>query len=209
MLAKTWNLAYPKGFRTEKERLDIAKIAAKIKVEPFIPSDKKAREIMEESKQKGKDEECENVNPVQVDQNDSFEEIKVLLSKEVEVVAEEFEKDDDSNGHIDFIYSMANLRSLNYKLNPMDWVTTKIKAGRIVPALSTTTTAIAGLQTLELIKYLASLEISQVRNTFLNLAVPIIQLSEPGEPLKVHIKEGLSFTVWDKWEVKCSQKTTL
>lgn len=52
---------------------------------------------------------------------------------------------------------MANLRSLNYKLDPMDWVTTKLKAGRIVPALSTTTTSIAGLQTLELIKYIASL----------------------------------------------------
>lgn len=30
---------------------------------------------------------------------------------------EEFEKDDDSNGHIDFIYSMANLRAINYKLD--------------------------------------------------------------------------------------------
>jgi hypothetical protein len=52
---------------------------------------------------------------------------------------------------------MANLRALNYKLEPMDWVTTKIKAGRIVPALSTTTTSIAGLQTLELIKYMANI----------------------------------------------------
>lgn len=75
---------------------------------------------------------------------------------------------------------MANLRSLNYKLEPMDWVTTKIKAGRIVPALSTTTTSIAGLQTLELIKYMANIPLEQMRNTFLNLAVPLIQLSEPG-----------------------------
>lgn len=34
--------------------------------------------------------------------------------------AEEFEKDDDSNGHIDLIYSMANMRSLNYELEYMD-----------------------------------------------------------------------------------------
>jgi hypothetical protein len=43
---------------------------------------------------------------------------------------------------------MANLRSLNYKLDEMDWITTKLKAGRIVPALATTTTCVAGLQTL-------------------------------------------------------------
>jgi hypothetical protein len=40
---------------------------------------------------------------------------------------------------------MANIRASNYKLDPMDWLTVKIKAGRIVPALATTTSAIAGL----------------------------------------------------------------
>ncbi len=58
---------------------------------------------------------------------------------------EEFEKDVDTNFHIDFIYSMANIRAENYALQQMDWITTKIKAGRIVPALATTTAAIAGL----------------------------------------------------------------
>ena len=59
--------------------------------------------------------------------------------------AETFEKDNDSNFHIDFMYSMANCRSLNYKLDPMDWINVKLKAGRIVPALATTTASIAGL----------------------------------------------------------------
>lgn len=107
--------------------------------------------------------------------------IHELHSKDEAISPEEFEKDDDANGHIDFIYSMANLRSRNYKLDPMDWVTTKIKAGRIVPALSTTTTAIAGIQTLELVKYIKGLKLDRMRNAFLNLAVPVLQLSEPGE----------------------------
>lgn len=47
---------------------------------------------------------------------------------------------------------MSNCRSNNYKLDFMDWITVKLKAGRIVPALATTTAAIAGLQTLELVK---------------------------------------------------------
>jgi len=70
------------------------------------------------------------------------------------LVAEEFEKDNDANGHIDFIYAAANLRASNYKLEKMDWIAVKIKAGRIVPALATTTAVISGLQTIELIKIL-------------------------------------------------------
>jgi len=61
------------------------------------------------------------------------------------IAPELFEKDNDANYHIDFIYAMANCRAINYKLDPMDWITVKLKAGRIVPALSTTTSAVAGL----------------------------------------------------------------
>jgi len=52
------------------------------------------------------------------------------------------------------MHSCANVRALNYGLEEMDWITVKIKAGRIVPALATTTAAIAGLQTIELLKLL-------------------------------------------------------
>jgi hypothetical protein len=65
--------------------------------------------------------------------------------EETIVRAEVFEKDNDANYHIDFMYAMANCRSQNYKLDEMDWLTVKLKAGRIVPALATTTAAIAGL----------------------------------------------------------------
>lgn len=36
--------------------------------------------------------------------------------------AEEFEKDEDSNFHIDLISAMANCRAASYKLDPMDWL---------------------------------------------------------------------------------------
>lgn len=77
-----------------------------------------------------------------------FQNLKLDKSKSVEdyfIRKEDFEKDNDANFHIDMIYSMANCRASNYKLEEMDWLTTKIKAGRIVPALATTTAAIAGL----------------------------------------------------------------
>jgi hypothetical protein len=76
-----------------------------------------------------------------------YKEIISTGTQTFKIKSEEFEKDDDSNGHIDFIYAMANLRAINYKLDQMDWINVKLKAGRIVPALATTT-CVAGLQTL-------------------------------------------------------------
>jgi ubiquitin-activating enzyme E1 len=38
-----------------------------------------------------------------------------ISSKDIQ--AAEFEKDDDSNFHIDFIYAAANLRARNYKIH--------------------------------------------------------------------------------------------
>mmetsp|Transcript_21928 Transcript_21928/g.16271 ORF Transcript_21928/g.16271 Transcript_21928/m.16271 type:complete len:80 (-) Transcript_21928:367-606(-) len=75
---------------------------------------------------------------------------------------------------------MANIRARNYNLEPMDWLTTKIKAGNIIPALATTTAAIAGLQTIELIKIIKQMKVDKVKNSFLNLAVPSLMMSEPG-----------------------------
>lgn len=88
--------------------------------------------------------------------------------------AEDFEKDEDDNGHIDFIYSLANCRANNYKLLGMDWLTVKLKAGRIVPALATTTACIAGLQTIELVKVIKKEKVENMKNAFLNLAIPIL-----------------------------------
>lgn len=62
----------------------------------------------------------------------------------------------------------------------MEWLQVKLKAGRIVPALATTTAAIAGLQTIELVKVLKKEKTENMKNAFLNLAVPILQLTEPG-----------------------------
>lgn len=96
---------------------------------------------------------------------------------------------------------MANCRSLNYKLDPMDWINVKLKAGRIVPALATTTASIAGLQTLELVKVVKNLKKDQFRNIFLNLAVPFMQAGEPGDVIKEKLLEGLEVSLWDRWDV--------
>jgi hypothetical protein len=40
---------------------------------------------------------------------------------------------------------MSNCRAWSYKLDAMDWLHVKLKAGRIVPAMATTTASIAGV----------------------------------------------------------------
>ena len=62
---------------------------------------------------------------------------------------------------------------------------------------------------IELVKVILGKPLEDLRNTFLNLALPSVLFCEPAPPIRTVIAEGLSFTLWDRWEVKGSQKTTL
>jgi hypothetical protein len=100
---------------------------------------------------------------------------------------------------------MSGLRSLNYSIEPFDWITCKLKAGKIIPALATTTSCISALQTLELLKIIKELDVKNNRNTFLNLAIPFMQSSEPGEVVNKKITDKLSSNIWDIWEIKINK----
>ena len=64
----------------------------------------------------------------------------------------EFEKDDDTNYHIDFITAASNLRATNYSIATADKHHTKRVAGKIIPAIATTTSVVTGLVCLEMYK---------------------------------------------------------
>ncbi|TYJ23883.1 hypothetical protein E1A91_A08G222500v1 [Gossypium mustelinum] len=111
----------------------------------------------------------------------------------------QFEKDDDTNYHMDLIAGLANMRARNYSIPEVDKLKAKFIAGRIIPAIATSTAMATGLVCLELYKVLdGAHKVEDYRNTFANLALPLFSMAEPVPP-KVMKHRDMSWTVWDRW----------
>ncbi|XP_040180679.1 ubiquitin-like modifier-activating enzyme 6 [Rana temporaria] len=120
-----------------------------------------------------------------------------------------FEKDDDSNEHINFITAASNLRANMYNIEPADRLKTKRIAGKIIPAIATATAAVSGLVALELLKLVGGHPFEAYKNCFFNLAIPIIVFTETAEVKRTHIRNGISFTIWDRWTIYGKEDFTL
>lgn len=115
-------------------------------------------------------------------------------------VAQEFEKDDDTNWHIDWVTAASNLRAGNYGIPQADRQQTKGIAGRIIPAIATTTSAVSGLVLLEMVKYLCGADkVDSYRSTFINLAEPVLVYSDPIESAQIDVA-GVKMNSWTKFE---------
>lgn len=129
---------------------------------------------------------------------------------------EPFEKDNDANHHMDFIASASNLRCMNYGIHLISRHQAKKIAGRIIPAIATTTAVVSGLVVMETLKYIFSRAalaqegvpkeekagiVGKFKNSYVNLAFPLIACSEPVAPKTDVIgcpKGDRSYTLWDR-----------
>ncbi|KAI0988785.1 hypothetical protein GJ496_005334 [Pomphorhynchus laevis] len=176
----------------------ILDMADKIQVKPFTP--KAGIKIAVT------DAEIESENASDSAEGDASTIYKKLLEfkdfDKIKINALEFEKDDDTNFHMDFITACSNLRAENYDIEPADMLETKRTAGKIIPAIATTTSAVVGLVCLELIKLLQGKnEIGIFRNGFFDLADSSFVFSEPVEVAK-HTYRDVEYTIWDRIEIQ-------
>ncbi|XP_050760694.1 ubiquitin-like modifier-activating enzyme 7 [Gymnogyps californianus] len=111
-----------------------------------------------------------------------------------------FEK--DNNIHVDFITAASNLRAENYSIPPADWLTSKRIAGRIVPAIITTTAAVAGLACLEVYKLVwGCRDLSCYRNSNLCLSDCLLLRVQPLPP-PTYRYGGREWSCWDRLEMR-------
>lgn len=126
----------------------------------------------------------------------------VATLKKYTITALEFEKDDDSNFHIAFMSHAANMRAINYGIQTATKHQVKGIAGKIIPAIATTTALVSGLVALEFYKIVNKMKrIEDYRNYYVNLAISHFTYCEPA-PVKMQKMGNISFSFWNNFTFK-------
>ena len=209
---------------------EIIKIISKIKIDEYIPKqiipqeESSANQEYKISKEKD-NEQKEEMKLTKKQVKNCIKEFNLYfdsLDKNIDyydlIKIEEFNKDDDSKGHVEFLYACTNLRAENYNISKCDISKVKIVAGNIIPAIASTTAAIVGIVAMQLYLLVQSDETKNLRNcNYFDLAKNIICFEkvrmpryiqeendklEKGKKLYKLIPE--KFTIWDYLEINGS-----
>ncbi|XP_040892597.1 ubiquitin-like modifier-activating enzyme 6 [Toxotes jaculatrix] len=207
LFAGIYNIPYSEKDLSEEV---VARILSDVEIPPYRPSDKSIET----------DETAKKPDQMKMPQS-SEEEREAITQLEQAIAADnvtpeslhmgpqQFEKDDDSNGHMDFVASASALRARMYSIEPADRLKTKRIAGKIIPAIATATAAVAGLVALELIKVVGGYGFESYKNCFFNLAIPVVVLTEPAPVKRTLIRDNIYFSIWDCWTIFGHEDFTL
>uniref|UniRef100_A0A7S3LNS6 Ubiquitin-activating enzyme E1 C-terminal domain-containing protein n=1 Tax=Aplanochytrium stocchinoi TaxID=215587 RepID=A0A7S3LNS6_9STRA len=150
--------------------------------EVFVPeNDQEATKLSEEQKQES--EKKENIHEFEKLVNDEIEQLqdtRESIENDVNIIPQEFDKDNNSNSHMDLIFAAAMIRARSYGIPEINKLQAKQIVGRIVPAIATTTAMTVGAIALELYKVaLGHKDLEVYRSTNFNLAVNSYASFEP------------------------------
>lgn len=195
-------LAFIYGLKEPKASLDdYKKVLDNVKIEPFVPKSgvkiaANDAEAEEEAKSLSGSLDEDEIKKIAA----TLPEPSTLAGYRLNPI--EFEKDDDTNHHIEFISAASNCRALNYGIETADASKTKFIAGKIIPAIATTTALVTGLVCLELYKVVAKQDdIEKYKNGFVNLALPFFGFSEPVLSPKGKYNGKEFDQIWDRFEI--------
>ena len=183
---------------------EVIRVCNATKVPQFVPLQVN---FATSEKDKGQQEVPVQVNVTEADLPDKSKYSSLQLH------VTEFEKDDDENFHLDFITAVSNLRATNYDIPTEDKMRTKMIAGKIIPAMVTTTALVTGFIGLEILKYLQGIKkLELYKAAFINIALPMVTFTNPVAPKGVEHETPngkVVWTLWDRFDIDEGRDVTL
>merc|ERR1719296_742055 len=191
------------GIKGHSDKVEVAQVLANVIVPEFAP--KQGVKIAANEAEAEKEKESTSALDVDAECDQIFASLPEP-SKQAGFRLSPIDFDKDVDEHMLFVTACSNLRALNYSIPTEDTHRSRAIAGRIIPAIATTTALVTGLICLELYKLVSEEEkkVEDYKSGFCNLAIPFMTLSEPPAPAKtkalVKGKEW-NWTAWDSLDV--------